>query len=199
MGATITGAQADLDLGIKTFLNGALVSNIVVDTSTAPTDTIDYVVTDQNGLTSTSTRTVIIQVPQAAAVSSDDASSSVATSTPQWPRVQMGSADPRIRELFNHVRRAIDLLEELTLRPPVAPEQPKRREAEKAAADRPQLANPQKFAYSIKEVREMVGISHSSIYAAIGSRDLRAVKHGHRTLILAADLQDWIARWPSAR
>ena len=53
------GPQADLNLGIHTFLNGTLVSNIVVDTSAPATDTIDYVVTDQNGLTST--RTVIIE------------------------------------------------------------------------------------------------------------------------------------------
>lgn len=111
----------------------------------------------------------------------------------------MSIADPRIRELFNYVRRAIDILEELALHPPVAPEQLKRQETENTAADRSQPANPQKVAYSIKEVREMVGIGHSSIYAVIGSRELRAVKRGHRTMILAADLQDWIARWPSAR
>jgi hypothetical protein len=61
LGATITGPQADLNLGITTFLNGALTSNIVIDTSQAATDTIDYVATDQNGLTSTSTRTIIIE------------------------------------------------------------------------------------------------------------------------------------------
>ena len=47
LGATITGPQADLNLGIKTFLNGLFVSNIVLDTSAAATDTIDYVVTDR--------------------------------------------------------------------------------------------------------------------------------------------------------
>ena len=47
-----------LNFGIKTFLNGALVSDIVLDPSITTTATIDYVVTDQNGLTST--RTVII-------------------------------------------------------------------------------------------------------------------------------------------
>jgi trimeric autotransporter adhesin len=61
LGATITGPQADLNLGINTFLNGTLTSSIVIDTSTAATDTIDYVTTDQNGLTSTSTRTIIIE------------------------------------------------------------------------------------------------------------------------------------------
>jgi hypothetical protein len=61
LGATITGPQADLNLGIKTFLNGTLVSNIVIDTSSVATDTIDYVATDSAGLTSTSTRTVLIK------------------------------------------------------------------------------------------------------------------------------------------
>jgi hypothetical protein len=60
LGATITGPQADINLGIKTFLNGALVSNIVLETSAVATDTIDYVVTDPTGLTATSTRLVII-------------------------------------------------------------------------------------------------------------------------------------------
>jgi hypothetical protein len=60
LGATITGPANDLNLGIKTYLNGILVSNIVLDTTSAATDTIDYVATDQSGLTSTSTRTVII-------------------------------------------------------------------------------------------------------------------------------------------
>jgi hypothetical protein len=43
------------------YLNGTLESPIELDTSPAATDTIDYVVTDQNGLAATSTRTVIIQ------------------------------------------------------------------------------------------------------------------------------------------
>jgi hypothetical protein len=66
LGASITAPLADLNLGIKTFLNGALVSNIVLDTTQAATDTIDYVVADQNGLTSTTTRTIIVSAPQAA-------------------------------------------------------------------------------------------------------------------------------------
>jgi hypothetical protein len=48
------------DLGLKYFLNGALVSDIMIDTSTTTTYTIDYVATNSAGLTSTSTRTVII-------------------------------------------------------------------------------------------------------------------------------------------
>jgi hypothetical protein len=86
LGATTTGPQADLALGIKTFLNGAVVSNIMLDTSAVAIDTIDYVVTDEQGLTSTSTRTVIVQpadspiIPPPPAPASD-ASTSVATTT----------------------------------------------------------------------------------------------------------------------
>jgi len=66
LGATITGPTQDLNLDIHTFLNGALESQIVIDTSQVATDTIDYVVADQNGLTSTSTRTVIVQAAPSA-------------------------------------------------------------------------------------------------------------------------------------
>jgi hypothetical protein len=59
--ATITDPKADLNLGLKYFLNGALVSDIVIDTTNVATDTVQYVATDPTGLTATSTRTVIIE------------------------------------------------------------------------------------------------------------------------------------------
>ena len=43
--------NGDRNLGCKTFLNGKLVSDIVIDSSTAATDTIDYVATDNAGNT----------------------------------------------------------------------------------------------------------------------------------------------------
>jgi hypothetical protein len=49
----------------QTFLNGTLVSNIVIDTSAVATDTIDYVAADNDGLTSTSTRTLIVETAAA--------------------------------------------------------------------------------------------------------------------------------------
>jgi hypothetical protein len=49
------------DLGYKTFLNGALSGNILIDTSQVATDTIDYVATDTWGNTSTGTCTVIVE------------------------------------------------------------------------------------------------------------------------------------------
>jgi Bacterial surface protein, Ig-like domain len=81
LGATITGPQADLNLGIKTFLNGTHASNIVIDTSSATTDTIDYVATDSSGVTSTSTRTVIIKAANAPSIIPTDDASTTATTT----------------------------------------------------------------------------------------------------------------------
>jgi hypothetical protein len=80
LGATITAPLADLNLGITTYVNGAPMNPVQIDTSTAATDTIDYVATDSTGLSSTSTRTVIIQARSI--VPADNASSTTATSTP---------------------------------------------------------------------------------------------------------------------
>ena len=66
LGAIVHDNQGH-DLGYKTFLNGALVSNIVVDTTQVATDTIDYVATDTWGNTATSTRTVIVEAAAASA------------------------------------------------------------------------------------------------------------------------------------
>jgi hypothetical protein len=75
LGATIVAPGGDKNLGIKTFLNGKLVSNIVLDTSQVATDTIDYVVTDPAGRSATSTRTVIVSA-------ATPPSAPTATSTP---------------------------------------------------------------------------------------------------------------------
>jgi len=80
LGATITGPEQDLNLGIKTFLNGTLTSNIVIDTTEAATDTIAYVATDQSGLTATSTRTVIIEASPSIAPTAE--ASSTTTTDP---------------------------------------------------------------------------------------------------------------------
>src|SRR5665811_927147 len=61
LGATAKDTQGH-DLDVRYFLNGALVSNIVIDTTATATDTIDYVATDQAGNTATSTRDVIVEV-----------------------------------------------------------------------------------------------------------------------------------------
>jgi hypothetical protein len=71
LGALITGPQSDLNLGIHTFVDGIATDPVVIETTSSGTHSIDYVVTDQNGLTATTTRTVIVSVP-----ANDNASSS---------------------------------------------------------------------------------------------------------------------------
>jgi Domain of unknown function (DUF5011) len=72
LGVTITGPQADLNLGIHTFVDGIATDLIVIDTSGPSFHIIEYVVSDSTGLTSTTTRTVIVSV----------ANDNQATSTP---------------------------------------------------------------------------------------------------------------------
>jgi hypothetical protein len=49
------------DLSYRTFVNGALSGNILIDTSQVATDTIEYVATDTWGNTATSVRMVVIE------------------------------------------------------------------------------------------------------------------------------------------
>jgi GDSL-like Lipase/Acylhydrolase family/Chaperone of endosialidase/Bacterial surface protein, Ig-like domain len=81
LGATITGPQADLNLGIATFVNGTASNPVQIDTTQVATDTVDYVVTGQSGLTSTTTRTVIIQSAFTSSVASSTAGTSTSTQT----------------------------------------------------------------------------------------------------------------------
>ena len=60
----------------------------------------------------------------------------------------------------------------------------------------PVKIEPEKLAYTVKEVRNLVGLSHSKLYRAMQNKELRAVKCGHRTLIMAKDLQTWVSGWP---
>jgi len=82
LGATIEGPQADLNLGITTYLNGVLTSPIQLDTSQPATNTIQYVATDQSGLTATSTRMVIIQAPISSGQGSTATSAAATTTSP---------------------------------------------------------------------------------------------------------------------
>jgi hypothetical protein len=57
---------------------------VQIDTSATATDTIDYVVTDQSGLTSTSTRTVLVEASPSI-VPADNASSTATTTDSDSP------------------------------------------------------------------------------------------------------------------
>ena len=61
----------------------------------------------------------------------------------------------------------------------------------------PPTTDSNKLSWTIKEIGKQVGVSRSTLYAAISNNELRAVKCGHRTLILTKDLLSWIEAWPS--
>jgi excisionase family DNA binding protein len=108
----------------------------------------------------------------------------------------MKCVDTRVGELFRHLRRAIDVLEQITLHPylSAAPKPPPRKPPENSPA--PAQSFFEKRAYTIKEVGTLINISRTTIYHAIKIKELRAVKCGHRTMIRAQDLQAWIDGWP---
>jgi len=50
--------------------------------------------------------------------------------------------------------------------------------------------------YSVKEASKVTGLGRNAIYTAINSGELRAKKHGQRTLIIDADLRGWLETLP---
>jgi excisionase family DNA binding protein len=55
------------------------------------------------------------------------------------------------------------------------------------------------LAYSVPEAGQIANAGRTSIYEAINSGELRAVKRGRRTLILDEDLRQWLQSLPQVK
>ena len=55
------------------------------------------------------------------------------------------------------------------------------------------------LAYSIAEACSVARAGRTALYEAIRAGELRAVKRGRRTLVLADDLRDWLDNLPTVK
>jgi len=105
--------------------------------------------------------------------------------------------DPRVQELFSHLRQILDLVEDMVRHPhqqpevappPTPPSSPPRT----PAAPTPQVMTPEQpppMLVSIKEARRLIGVGHTRIYDLINAGALETVRIGKRRMIRYSSLQ----------
>lgn len=106
---------------------------------------------------------------------------------------QMKQRDARIFALCQHLRSAIDILEQIASQPYQPPHAAAASaSAAPATSSRPLDAvsgiPPRRIAYTIKEATAAIGLSRSTIYKLIASGELQTIRIGQRRLIRAEAL-----------
>ena len=109
--------------------------------------------------------------------------------------------DPRVQELFSHLRQILDLLEDMSrhpYQPPEAgqssasPSSPARTPQGKPAAPIPQAVTPEQpppMLVSIKEARRLIGVGNTRIYDLINAGALETIRIGKRRMVRYSSLQ----------
>ena len=98
-----------------------------------------------------------------------------------------------IKETFRHLHAAIQGFERLTLHQFDLAKGELESARAKSVVPTTKGEPSNKIAYSIKEVSNLVGISRSTLYVLIRKKELRTVKRGKRTLVLAPDFRSWVS------
>lgn len=110
----------------------------------------------------------------------------------------MKHRDARVFALCQHLRAAIDVLEQIASEPFQPPT--------KTVPDAPSIPPPpsreippEKLVYTTKEAAAALGIGRTTLWKAISDGRLTALKLGSRTLIPADALRNWLASLPQSR
>jgi excisionase family DNA binding protein len=113
---------------------------------------------------------------------------------------QMKHRDVRVFMLCQHLRSAIDILEQIVSDPyqPPAKPTPDSASLKTPKPPAPLAMRPEKLAYTIKEASAALGVSKATIYRTLANGELQAKKLGSRTLIPADSLRHWIGSLPSS-
>lgn len=114
-----------------------------------------------------------------------------------FQRGQMKHRDQRVFLLCQHLRAAIDVLEQIAAEPYQPPQS---QEAETVAPTPPPMdIPPDKLTYTLKEAAAALGVGRTTLWRAVSEGKLRAIKLGSRTLIPADALRRWLATLPAVQ
>lgn len=113
---------------------------------------------------------------------------------------QMKHRDARVFQMGQHLRSAIDVLEQILAEPYQPPAKSEPEPPAAAVAPPPPPSIPEeKLTYSVKEAAAALSLSKTTIWKAIADGVLPAHKFGSRTLIPADGLRAWLASLPRVR